>query len=168
MMSHDAYTSGTFWVLTVASLQRLKMEAPTDCEVRQQDNASTKHPAPLNGPSQFLQCFAVMLSIHHLTSGHTQLNSQTHLLQEFNWEVFNHPPYSLDLAPSDFHLFLHLKNFLSSQCQHLQKDRDECHTVVPIPGDRLLQHRIRKLVPRWQMSRFQRWIWVIGTRQFHK
>ena len=47
------------------------MEAPTDCEVRQQDNASTKHPAPLvlNGPSQFLQCFAVMLSIHCLTSG---------------------------------------------------------------------------------------------------
>jgi hypothetical protein len=25
--------------------------------------------------------------------------------------VFNHPPYSPDLAPSDFHLFLHLKKF---------------------------------------------------------
>ncbi|KDR22070.1 hypothetical protein L798_02924, partial [Zootermopsis nevadensis] len=35
------------------------------------------------------------------------------LLQEFSWEVFNHPPYSPDLAPSDFHLFLHLKKFLS-------------------------------------------------------
>ena len=38
MASHDACTSGTFQVLTVASLQQLKMEAliptPTDCEVR--------------------------------------------------------------------------------------------------------------------------------------
>ena len=42
---------------------------------------------------------------------HTTRQS-THLLQEFSWEVVNHhPPYSLDLAPSDFHLFLHLRNF---------------------------------------------------------
>ena len=32
----------------------------------------------------------------------------------------HHPPYSLDLAPSDFHLFLHLEKFLSSQRQHFQ------------------------------------------------
>ena len=32
----------------------------------------------------------------------------TYLLQEFGWEVFNHPPYTPDLAPSDFHLFLGL------------------------------------------------------------
>ena len=38
MMSHDACTSGTSTVLTVTSLERLKMEAlipaPADCEVR--------------------------------------------------------------------------------------------------------------------------------------
>ena len=38
MTSHDACTSRTSWVLTVASLQRLKMgaliPAPADCEVR--------------------------------------------------------------------------------------------------------------------------------------
>ena len=38
MMSHDAYTSWTSRLITVASLQRLKMEAlipvPADCEVR--------------------------------------------------------------------------------------------------------------------------------------
>ena len=33
----------------------------------------------------------------------------TLLLQEFGWEVFNHhPPYSPDLAPSDFHFFAHI------------------------------------------------------------
>ncbi|KAJ4451655.1 hypothetical protein ANN_03124, partial [Periplaneta americana] len=40
------------------------------------------------------------------------------VLTEFSWELFDHPPYSPDLrsglAPSDFHVFLHLKKFLSS------------------------------------------------------
>ncbi|GFV54248.1 hypothetical protein TNCV_3467631 [Trichonephila clavipes] len=33
---------------------------------------------------------------------------------EINWELFDYPPYSSDLAPSDFHVFLHFKKFLSS------------------------------------------------------
>lgn len=36
----------------------------------------------------------------------------TNLLQKFKWELFEHPPYSPDLAPSDFHLFPKLKDFL--------------------------------------------------------
>jgi len=27
------------------------------------------------------------------------------LIKLFNWEIFDHPPYSPDLAPSDYHLF---------------------------------------------------------------
>jgi hypothetical protein len=37
------------------------------------------------------------------------------LLQQFRWEVFDHPPYSPDLMPSDYHLFMHLKKSLASQ-----------------------------------------------------
>ena len=47
----------------------------------------------------------------------------THLLEEFSCEVFNHPPYSRDLAPSDFHLLLHLKQFLTGQAQRFASDR---------------------------------------------
>ncbi|KAJ4448311.1 hypothetical protein ANN_10326, partial [Periplaneta americana] len=36
------------------------------------------------------------------------------VLTEFGWELFDQPPYSPDLAPSDFHVFLHLRKFLSS------------------------------------------------------
>ncbi|GFW44719.1 histone-lysine N-methyltransferase SETMAR [Trichonephila clavipes] len=36
-------------------------------------------------------------------------------LWEIGWEVLMHPPYSLDLAPSDYHLFLALQNFLSDK-----------------------------------------------------
>ena len=37
------------------------------------------------------------------------------LLQHFHWEVFDHPPYSPDLAPNDYHLFMHLKKWLAFQ-----------------------------------------------------
>jgi hypothetical protein len=37
------------------------------------------------------------------------------LLGYFKWELFDHPPYSLDLAPSDCHLFVYLKNWMGSQ-----------------------------------------------------
>ncbi|GFV39299.1 histone-lysine N-methyltransferase SETMAR [Trichonephila clavipes] len=34
---------------------------------------------------------------------------------ELGWEVLMHPPYSPGLAPSDYHLFLALQNFLSDK-----------------------------------------------------
>jgi histone-lysine N-methyltransferase SETMAR len=37
------------------------------------------------------------------------------LLEYFSLEFFDHPPYSLDLAPSDYRLFIFLKNWLPSQ-----------------------------------------------------
>jgi hypothetical protein len=37
------------------------------------------------------------------------------LLEHFNWELFDYPPYSPDLAPNDYHLFTYLENWLESQ-----------------------------------------------------
>jgi hypothetical protein len=34
-------------------------------------------------------------------------------LEKLKWDILNHLPYSLDLAPSDYHLFLHLKKHLT-------------------------------------------------------
>jgi len=42
----------------------------------------------------------------------------TALLQQFRWNIMDHPPYSLDLAPSDYHLFLHMKRFLAGKQFH--------------------------------------------------
>jgi len=36
-------------------------------------------------------------------------------LDHCGWEVFDHPPYSLDLAPSDYHLFPNMKTWLATQ-----------------------------------------------------
>jgi hypothetical protein len=38
------------------------------------------------------------------THVHTRLIRQE-AITEFGWTVFPHPPYSIDTAPSDFHLF---------------------------------------------------------------
>jgi len=36
-------------------------------------------------------------------------------LEEFGWDIFGHPPYSPDLAPSDYHMFPALKKHLGGQ-----------------------------------------------------
>lgn len=45
----------------------------------------------------------------------------------FEWELFGHPPYSPDLAPSNFHLFPHMNTCLATQ--HFDDD-DELHADV--------------------------------------
>jgi hypothetical protein len=41
--------------------------------------------------------------------------ARTPLLEHFNRELFDHTPYSPDLAPIDYRLFTYLKNWLGSQ-----------------------------------------------------
>jgi len=48
--------------------------------------------------------------IHGNTCPHTAMQN---LITTFGWEQFSHPSYSPDFAPSDFHLFLHLKSFFA-------------------------------------------------------
>lgn len=42
--------------------------------------------------------------------------------ERVGWEVLDHPPYSPNLAPSDFHLFGPLKKFLGGK--RFQTDND--------------------------------------------
>jgi hypothetical protein len=49
--------------------------------------------------------------LHNNARPHTTAATQD-LIATFGWEHFNHPPYGPDLAPSDFHMFLHQKTFL--------------------------------------------------------
>jgi hypothetical protein len=43
-----------------------------------------------------------------------QLLTTRALLKHFNWELSEHPPYSSDLALSDYHLFAYLMKWLES------------------------------------------------------
>lgn len=72
------------------------------------------------------------------------------LLQRFRWEVFDHPPYSPDLAPSDFHLFAHMKRWLGGQ--HFGTDielQTSVQTWLKTQAATFYNEGIGKLVPRY-------------------
>jgi histone-lysine N-methyltransferase SETMAR len=66
-------------------------------------------------------------------------------------KVLDHPPYSPDLAPSDYHLFMHQKQWLGSESF---EDADRLKTGVTTRFKSLAADfydtGTRKLVPRYQ------------------
>jgi transposase len=44
------------------------------------------------------------------------------LIKLFNWEIFDHPPYSPDLAPSDYHFFTKMKVWLATWHFHTNEE----------------------------------------------
>lgn len=72
-------------------------------------------------------------------------------LQELNYETLPHPPYSPDISPTDYHLFLSLDNFLRNK---KFKNKDEVqHTFASFIESRdpdFFKNGINKLVERWQ------------------
>ncbi|GBM03674.1 hypothetical protein AVEN_134904-1 [Araneus ventricosus] len=65
------------------------------------------------------------------------------LLQQLCCEVFVHPTYKPDLAPSDYRLFQHLKRFMSKQNFRSDDDLqiDGCHRLTLLSGGRHLRHQ---------------------------
>jgi histone-lysine N-methyltransferase SETMAR len=51
----------------------------------------------------------VVLILHDNARPHTAARTRA-LLEHFNWELFDHAPYSPDLAPSDYQLRTYVKN----------------------------------------------------------
>ncbi|CAK9802842.1 Histone-lysine N-methyltransferase SETMAR [Anthophora quadrimaculata] len=87
---------------------------------------------------------------HDNARPHTSLATRTKLL-ELGWEVMSHPPYSPDLAPSDYHLFRSLQNFLNGN-NFSNNDDLKSHLVQFFADkDRKFYERgIMKLPERWQ------------------
>lgn len=71
-------------------------------------------------------------------------------LTDLKWEVIPHPPYSPDLAPSDYHLFLSMSNAFKGQ---KFTNRDEVHRAVTnfleVKGYQFCADGIKKLKERW-------------------
>lgn len=78
-------------------------------------------------------------------------NMTKEAIQTLGWEVLPHPPYSPDLAPSDFHLFRSLSNALRgvsfNNDVELRAWLDEFFESRP--GD-FYRRGIEKLVERWE------------------
>jgi transposase len=68
--------------------------------------------------------------LHDNARPHARTAARTRpLLEHFNWELFHHPPYSPDLAPSDHHLFSYLNNW--SRSQHFNSNEDLIEGTKP-------------------------------------
>ena len=62
----------------------------------------------------------------------------------------DHPPYSPDLATSDFHLFLHIKKFLDGKRFDDDDDlKDAVQQWLTSQAAAFYEEGIQKLVPRY-------------------
>jgi len=72
----------------------------------------------------------------------------TVFLEDFKWDILDHPPYSPDLVPSDFHLFLHLKKHLAGKKFDDDDEVQEVTTWFKEQVADFYDSGIQKLVPR--------------------
>ncbi|KAM0726119.1 Histone-lysine N-methyltransferase SETMAR [Formica fusca] len=72
-------------------------------------------------------------------------------IAELGWEILSHPPYSPDLAPSDYHLFLSLQNFLRGKKFKNEEDIKQALVQFFASKDKtFFENGIYKLPSRWQ------------------
>ena len=160
IISCDACTSGSFWVLTVASLYCLKMEAlipvPTDCD---KVFECTEHSAGWN----LWSAVPVVITCRFSTLCCIKLSRSTWYSEncvpggcQSNWHQNTSKVHGANIhncGPS----FLRPQEIpVWSAISEWQRGADECHIMVPISGGRLLRHgdtKVRLMV--WQMFQFQ-------------
>jgi histone-lysine N-methyltransferase SETMAR len=73
-------------------------------------------------------------------------------IKELNWEILDHPPYSPDLAPSDYHLLRSLRNHLNNKkFERFEEVSDAILAYFESKPRRFYKAGIEKLVTCWEM-----------------
>lgn len=89
---------------------------------------------------------------HDNARPHTSLRTCEHIAK-LGWIVLPHPPYSPDLAPSDFHLFGPMKNFIRGR--RFADDEEVIHEVTTWlrrQSKDFYRQGIHALVSRWKKA----------------
>ena len=87
--------------------------------------------------------------LHDNAQLHSAAQTQD-LITSFKWEQMDHLLYSPDLAPSDFHLFLHLKKFLGGKRFDDDDDlKDAVQKWLKLQAAAFYEEGIQKLVSRY-------------------
>jgi transposase len=88
--------------------------------------------------------------IHDNTFPHTAARIRAQL-EHFNWELFDYPPYSPDLIPSDYNLLTYQKNWLRSQRFNNNKELIEgVKTWLSSQVADFFDTSIKKLIPPYK------------------
>lgn len=70
---------------------------------------------------------------------------------DLGWDRLDHPPYSPDLAPSDFHLFRLLQHFLKGKrLENIDEMREVLQEFFDSKGADFYRRGIEKLSEKWQ------------------
>jgi len=94
---------------------------------------------------------------------HTSNQTLRHIQETLGWDLLPHPPYSPDIAPSDYHVFRSLKNFLRGK-QFLNDEELENGVgqyFASKLGTDFFTRGIRKLPSRWRLVVMQRGDYLI-------
>jgi histone-lysine N-methyltransferase SETMAR len=87
-----------------------------------------------------------IVMLHDNARPHTAATTQG-FIATFSREQFDHSPYSPDLAPSDFHVFLYLKTFLGGLLFHDNEVKEAVNTWFASQVASFYNAGIEKLVP---------------------
>jgi histone-lysine N-methyltransferase SETMAR len=91
-----------------------------------------------------------ILLLHDNARPHSALRT-VEAIQKFGWSVLPHPPYSPDLAPSDYHLFGKLKESLrGNQYGSIDDVGYALRAWIKQTPTEFFEQGIVNLVPRWQ------------------
>jgi len=89
-----------------------------------------------------------VLLLHDNARPHTAAHT-VDTLHSLKFEVMKHPPYSLDLAPSDFHLFGSMKEHLRGQKFADDEVMEAVQSWLKATPRSFFLEGIHKLVDRW-------------------
>ena len=90
-----------------------------------------------------------VILLHDNAWPHTAARTNA-LIKLFNWEIFDHPPYSPDLASSNYHLFSKMKVWLATHCFHTNEElMDDVKTWLHNLAAPFSDEGLQKLVPQY-------------------
>lgn len=99
---------------------------------------------------EFLGREEPVIFLHDNARPHTANLTKSKLI-ELGWEVLPHPPYSPDIAPSDFHLFRSLKHWLKGKSfESIDQIEDAIHEFFFSRDPDFYERGINNLVDRWE------------------